>query len=371
MMFCADARKLLEELDGPEILNQTVLANLLDDFVKNDVKAIFSAIYGGENAVRRIALANVQITVEMMKENLASAIVQLAGVRRLCLLLANANAVLYTPTAGNQSEENKTTATGPLFREMDTFGAVELVTSTLRRFDVDKYLSLYVHICRFISFVAVEGRSPKLSSAGPHAALSHCPSHSRLMSSFAGRNTKLVGQHGGVEGAIDLLFKARTMQREKKQEERDEAVHQRKLLESPQSDWQSIVEPKRKSKPPPVPPPPAPVDASDGSSAAVVVPTSLASLAVVDFTPTEIGQQALWALDLLTTLDFNVSQMKLHKLKYLLEEIRLDPDGKELGEALIVTRRLRLIRWDQVGLPSGSSSSSSSPTKTAKGIAMK
>lgn len=330
MMFCADARKLLEELDGPEILNQAVLANSLDDFVKNDVKAIFSAVYGGENAVRRIAIANVQITVDMMKENLESAIVQLAGVRRLCLLLANANAVLYTPTgaAGNQ-EDDKTAAVGPLFQEMDTFGAVELVTSTLRRFDVDKYLSLFVHICRFISFVAVEEH-----------------------------NTKLVGQHGGVEGAIDLLFKARAMQREKKHEEREEAARQRKVLESPHSDWQSIVEPKGKSKPS-VPPPP--VDGSD----AVVVPMSMASLAVVDFTPTEIGQQALWALDLLTTLDFNVSQMKLHKLKFLLEEIRLDPDGKELGEALIVTRRLRLIRWDQVGLPPGTSSAPASllPTK--------
>lgn len=152
------------------------------------------------------------------------------------------------------------------------------------------------------------------------------------------------------------------MQREKKHEEREEAARQRKLLESPHPDWQSIVEPKRTSKPP-VPPPPAPVDASDGT---IVVPTSLASLAVVDFTPTEIGQQALWALDLLTALDFNVSQMKLHKLKYLLEEIRLDPDGKDLGEALIVTRRLRLIRWDQIGLPPGSSSSSpAAPTKAA------
>lgn len=152
------------------------------------------------------------------------------------------------------------------------------------------------------------------------------------------------------------------MQREKKHEEREEAARQQKLLESPHSDWQSIVKPKRTSKSP-APPPPAPVDASDGT---IVVPTSLASLAVVDFTPTEIGQQALWALDLLTTLDFNVSQMKLHKLKYLLEEIRLDPDGKELGEALIVTRRLRLIRWDQIGLPPGSSSSSpASLTKAA------
>ncbi|GLE00763.1 hypothetical protein PINS_up009551 [Pythium insidiosum] len=90
--------------------------------------------------------------------------------------------------------------------------------------------------------------------------------------------------------------------------------------------------------------PPAPVS-NDG------VVASIASLAVVDFTPTEIGQLAIWALDLLATLDFNISMMKLHKLKYLLEEIRLDPDGKELGSALIITRRLRLIRWDEVGLP--------------------
>lgn len=184
MMAPSDARKQLEEMNGPEILNQAVLENSLDDFVKNDVKAIFSTVYGGENAVKRIAIANVQIVVEMMKENLESAIVQLAGVKRLCQLLTNANAILYTPQVLGALAANDQTTTAveaimaasedaqtdqkatadaiekecaPLFRDMDTFGAVPLVTTSLSRFDVDSYLSLYVHVCRFISFVAVEG----------------------------------------------------------------------------------------------------------------------------------------------------------------------------------------------------------------------
>lgn len=102
----------------------------------------------------------------------------------------------------------------------------------------------------------------------------------------------------------------------------------------------------------PPPPPPLSIDTSGN-----VKVDGIAALSVVDFTPIEIAQQALWALDLLATLDFNVSMMKLHRLKYLLEEIRLDPEGKELGAALIVTRRLRLIRWDQISAPP-------SPTKT-------
>lgn len=149
------------------------------------------------------------------------------------------------------------------------------------------------------------------------------------------RSAKVAGQHGGVQGAIDLLFKARAMQREKKQAARDDAARQKKLRESVHADWNSILETGKTHAQP------ATADESDAVS----------SLAVVDFTPTEVGQLALWALDLLATLDFNVAQMKLHRLKYLLEEIRLDPDGRELGDALIVTRRLRLIRWDQVGLP--------------------
>lgn len=163
----------------------------------------------------------------------------------------------------------------------------------------------------------------------------------------AERNAKVAGQHGGVEGAIDMLFKARAMQRAKKQAERDSVARQNQLLASTATaDWNSILETGTTKAAPP--PPPALVD---GSSSV----TTLASLAVVDFTPTEIGQLALWTLDLLATLDFNVAQMKLHRLKYLLEEIRLDPDGHKLGEALIVTRRLRLIRWDHVGLPTPTS----------------
>ncbi|KAG7396204.1 hypothetical protein PHYBOEH_002645 [Phytophthora boehmeriae] len=79
MMFCQDGRRQLEESGGPAVLNQAVVENPLDDFVKKDVKAIFSAVYGGGNAVRRIIISNVPTVVEMMKENRDSAIVRLAG----------------------------------------------------------------------------------------------------------------------------------------------------------------------------------------------------------------------------------------------------------------------------------------------------
>ncbi|KAH7474325.1 uncharacterized protein KRP23_8457 [Phytophthora ramorum] len=332
MMFCQDGKRQLEESGGPAVLNQAVLENPLDDFVKNDVKAIFSAVYGGDNAVRRIAISNVPIVVEMMKESHDSAIVQLAGVRRICSLLADVQARQYSPSQSptrtaqptspsNQPDEQASSKpvdpVDPvdherlvLFRELDTFAVATLVTDTLNRFDVDKYLSLYVHVCRFISFVAIEER-----------------------------NAKLVGQTGGIEGSIRLLFKAREMRREKKADEKAEADRLVRIAKAPESaQWLGLLETRKA-------PPPPPIDASGQA-------TSLASLAVVEFTPTEIGQQALWALDLLATLDFNVSMMKLHRLKYLLEEIRLDPDGKELGAVLILTRRLRLIRWDQVGAPS-------------------
>ncbi|KAL3671302.1 hypothetical protein V7S43_003233 [Phytophthora oleae] len=328
MMFCQDGKRQLEESGGPAVLNQAAVENPLDDFVKNDVKAIFSAVYGGDNAVRRIVISNVPTVVEMMKESHGSALVQLAGVRRICSLLADVQARQYSPSHSptrtqqtnydHSTEQASPKAVDPveferqaLFSELDTFAVSILVTETLNRFDVDKFLSLYVHVCRYISFVAMEER---------HA--------------------KLVGQTGGIEGSIRLLFKAREMQREKKAEGQAEADRLAKILaKSPESsEWLSLLEKKKA-------PPPPPVDASGQAS-------SLASLAVVDFTPTEIGQQALWALDLLATLDFNVSMMKLHRLKYLLEEIHLDPDGKELGAVLILTRRLRLIRWDQVGAPS-------------------
>jgi hypothetical protein len=173
MMFCQDGKRQLEEAGGPVALNQAVVENPLDDFVKNDVKAIFSAVYGGDNAVRRIAISNVPIVVEMMKENHDSAIVQLAGVRRICSLLADVQARQYSPShsptrpaqhtnSGNQADDPGSGNAAELERlallaELDAFAVAPLVTETLSRYDVDKYLSLYVHVCRFISFVAIEG----------------------------------------------------------------------------------------------------------------------------------------------------------------------------------------------------------------------
>ncbi|RLN89060.1 hypothetical protein BBJ28_00019332 [Nothophytophthora sp. Chile5] len=178
MMCCPDGRKKLEDCDGPAVLNQAVLENPLDDFVNNDVKAIFSAVYGGDNAVRRIVISNVPTVMETMKENRESAIVQLAGIRRICSLLADVQARQYSPShsptrrspdAGARSQDTDGVdkleqERRALFLDLDTFAVVELVTETLNQFDVDRYLSLYVHVCRFISFVAIEGT--QLTSTG-------------------------------------------------------------------------------------------------------------------------------------------------------------------------------------------------------------
>jgi hypothetical protein len=320
LMFCSDGKMLLESLGGPEVLNRAAHENPLDDYVKKDVKAIFKAVYGGDNAVRRIAMGDVATVVEMSLENGDSAIVQLASVQRFCKLLGDVKALFYVPSHDASAPETVAldVERQKLFMEIESHGVVTLVTEALARFDVDRYLALYVHVCRFIVFVALEPR-----------------------------NAKLVGQAGGVDGAVRLLLKAREMQREKKHLEKQAAIAKAKLEAlGQQDDWAAIMatpeegESGKKKKKKPTPPP-APLNSGEKV-------TSLESLAVVDFTPTEIGQQAMWALDLLAQLEFNVSQMKRCKLKYLLEEIRLDPDQHELGAALIITRRLRLIRWDEI-----------------------
>ncbi|DAZ96815.1 TPA: hypothetical protein N0F65_007076 [Lagenidium giganteum] len=346
MVQCKDAATMLENLDAPVILNDAVVANPLDDYVKKDVKAIFSAIYGGDNAVKRIVIGNVQVVVEMMMENSDSAIVQVAGVKRLCRLLADVHAVLYSSltnaastllagrstngssSGGNQQPANDHPPPSPeeiakaeqqlakLFHDFETTNAVVLVTKTLTRFDVDQYLALYMHVCRFIAFVAMEEH-----------------------------NTKLVGQHGGIEGSIRLLFKAREMQRQKKAAAREEAARQARRKGVPPSEWSDAFDRKKRLQPAVVEAEQAEVEDPNNPQPVLTV----GGLASVEFTPIEIGQQAIWALDLLATLDFNVSMMKLHRLKYMLEEIRLDPDAHELGSALVVTRRLRLIRWDEIG----------------------
>lgn len=176
LMLCADGREQLEAAGGPELLNRAALDNPLDDFVQADVKAIFRAVYGGENAVRRIAISGVPTVVEMMRENTDSAIVQLAGVRRMCQLLAGDGeppAVVVatdSPTRADQQQPAITT----LLDEIDTFGAVTLAVETLARFDVDQYLALYVHVGRFIAYVAVRG-APRLRQSVSHLALSTHP----------------------------------------------------------------------------------------------------------------------------------------------------------------------------------------------------
>lgn len=330
MMFCTDGRSLLEELNGPQVLDQAARENPLDDYIKNDVKAIFKAVYGGDNAVRRIAIGDLPIIVEMLVENRESAIVQLAGVERVCDMLATVNALMYVPSeAHSEMEESTKTIISAddreqwskqkkLFEDLETHGIVQLLTESLNRFDVDRYLLLYLHVCRFIAYVATDER-----------------------------NAKLVGQCGGIEGSIRLLFKAREMYRGKRFLEKQEQARLAKIEaeKAAHHDWAAIVEVDT-AKPVAAPPPPTVLE---GGTQRV---TTLESLAVIDFTPSEIGQQAMWALDLLASVDFNVAQMKRHRLKYLLEEIRLDPDQHALGAALIITRRLRLIRWDQiVGLP--------------------
>lgn len=62
----------------------------------------------------------------------------------------------------------------------------------------------------------------------------------------------------------------------------------------------------------------------------------------------EMAQQALWTLDILSTIETNVPRMKREKLKFILKEIELNHETKEVGTKLIIPRRLRCIQWDQV-----------------------
>ncbi|RLO02153.1 hypothetical protein DYB28_014678, partial [Aphanomyces astaci] len=57
---------------------------------------------------------------------------------------------------------------------------------------------------------------------------------------------------------------------------------------------------------------------------------------------TDLAQQALWALDVLSITDFNRITMKREKLKFVLSEVIL-------GSKLIVPRRLRLLNWKDIG----------------------
>lgn len=43
--------------------------------------------------------------------------------------------------------------------------------------------------------------------------------------------------------------------------------------------------------------------------------------------------------------------MKLQSLKFILQEIMINPETKEVGTKLIVPRRLKLVKWDQIASP--------------------
>lgn len=55
-----------------------------------------------------------------------------------------------------------------------------------------------------------------------------------------------------------------------------------------------------------------------------------------------MAQQALWALDVLSITEFNRIAMKREKLKFVLYEVLL-------GSKLIIPRRLRVLRWNEIG----------------------
>ncbi|CEG40767.1 Armadillo-type fold [Plasmopara halstedii] len=279
-----DGRDQLKNLNGLAILQEVAFETQLDDVVKKSVAFLLSRLYSENDVVQLIAVSNVTTVVKFMKEYEDQATVQVAGIQRLASLLAKGMTRQYS--GHDQIDlttivDHKELRRGILFDEFDTFDVSPLVTDTLNRFDVDTCLGLYIQVCRFISLVAID--------------IQHA---------------KAVGQNGGVQGSIRLLLKSRAMQREKK-------IH---VLSSTTS-----------------------MSAPQTQQLAVQHVTS-SSLAKVTFTPSEIGQQALWALDSLATLDLNISLMKLHGLQYVLEEIYQDPDRIELQTKLIITRRLHRIR---------------------------
>jgi hypothetical protein len=213
-----------------------------------------------------------------------------------------------------------------IFEELEIYGAASVVAQVLNRFSVEDCIGIYVNAMRFFILTCINERF-----------------------------SKVVGQNGGIEGAIRLLFRSRELFRLQKWEEKQLAVKNastvgEEIFNKPTVGHAEQEEEEKENEADNHRHQPKEVNNDPKTKVKKITKKEkeIARKLQVDYTPIEIGQQAIWALDLLATMEYNVSLMKRSGLKYLLEEIRLDPEARELGEMLIVTRKLRMIRWDEV-----------------------
>ncbi|OQR96711.1 hypothetical protein ACHHYP_13763 [Achlya hypogyna] len=295
------------------VFNRVVDENPLDDFVRQDVKGIFKNLYAGDESVKRIETASIAITVELMTDyddspavssspNAAEAgRVQLAAIKRLQVLVHEAPDHV------------------PCHAALLTADAIPAVGRALARFP-ETYADIYAHTCRlFVTIV-----SPPRLQADEEAGRPHDE-----------RLPKIIGQHGGVEGAVRLLKHCRGFFTRRPQNTTDApppaatAVAVKKL--SAQEELDALKERMLA--------PGGSNQEADDTRRALVEEAPR-----TDWTVPDLAQQALWALDVLSVTEFNRIAMKREKLKFVIREVTL-------GSKLIVPRRLRLIQWAAVGYP--------------------
>ncbi|KAF0700440.1 Aste57867_9024 [Aphanomyces stellatus] len=297
-----DVKKLLYNRDCITPLNRVVDENPLDEYIRKDVKAVLKNVFGGDYSLRRLETSSLAGTVEIINDFVEMDHVQVAAIKRLSFLL------------GQYPDLNQCKA------DVISHGVLPAIGGVLQTFP-ESYFDIYAHACRLFTVLV----PTRVLKEDHEAGLPHDETLA-----------KIIGQHGGVEAAIKLLktcrgFYATTF---------------------------APAEPKPKApkgrKPPTPPSPegrPPSTSVRDIMRADYVGPdggggnqneTETPKTKLTDWTTPDLAQQALWALDVLTITEFNRVTMKREKLKFVLSEVTL-------GSKLIVPRRLRLLRWDDIG----------------------
>ncbi|EQC39096.1 hypothetical protein SDRG_03304 [Saprolegnia diclina VS20] len=288
------------------VLNRVMDENALDTFICQDVKSIFKNLYAGDESVKRMESASIGVIVELMNDYEESPIVQLAGIKRLD------NHVRVV-----RDDEDFARC----IDEILVTNAVAAVGRSLARFP-STYSDIYVHACRLMVALV----SPERLEADEEAGRPHDE-----------RLSKLIGQHGGVEAAIRLLKRSRGFHTQLASAKDDPVpvavpppvaptVVIKRLTEQEELDALKL---QMMASPP-----------DDPNSDEIAIKAEKAK--TTDWKTSDLAQQALWALDVLSISDFNRIAMKREKLKYVVSEV-------SLGSKLIVPRRLRVLDWASVG----------------------
>ncbi|OQS05845.1 hypothetical protein THRCLA_20514 [Thraustotheca clavata] len=111
------------------IFNRIVDENPLDEFIRKDVKAIFKNLYAGDQSIKRMETASINVTVELMNDYEDSAPVQLAAIKRLHFLICEIEDLTHAQN------------------EILTNEAIQSIGRALKRFP-ETYFDIYAHACR-------------------------------------------------------------------------------------------------------------------------------------------------------------------------------------------------------------------------------